>query len=180
MRTRTLCIFGTVKPYYMPYYNSLVLTAFCVLLLMTPRLALPSTPRVRRACYRRNRSTLPQPRSHGSPLGASLRQPLAQPDDRPVAIWQAWTPQLPPLPAPPGHACSWLQLNYTVHAGSADGSSWNPSISQNPPIRKISAANPAFANLPFKHPVEPLQCCFAAFGSSSDASAPSHENTRTC
>lgn len=116
---------------------------------------------MRRACYRRNRSTLPQPRSHGSPLGASLRQPPAQPDDRPVAIWQAWTPQLPPLPAPPGHACSWLQLNYTVHAGSADGS-----------IEEMSASNPAFANLPFKHPVEPLQCCFAAFGSSADASVP--------
>ena len=44
-------------------------------------------------------------------------------------------------------------------------------------VKEMSAANPAFANLPFKHPVEPLQCCFAAFGSSSDASAPSHATT---
>ena len=38
------------------------------------------------------------------------------------SLWKAWTPQLPALPAPPGHVCSWLQLNFTR---SADRSSWN-------------------------------------------------------
>ena len=38
------------------------------------------------------------------------------------SLWKAWTPQLPALPAPPGHVCSWLQLNFTR---SADRSSWD-------------------------------------------------------